>query len=103
MRLIVDKKVYSDYCISNAIYWLCSKYTCKREQIGDFEEHIDITPKNSDLVISEDEVEEKFWSSMNDYKLREQVRKETKDIRTILYIKAFSDCDDISDEELREI
>ena len=97
MRIIVDKKVYSDYCISNAIYWLCSKYTCKRQQIGDFEEHIDITPKNSDLVISEDDVEE------NDYKLREQVRKETKDIRTILYIKAFSDCDDISDEELREI
>ena len=103
MKIIVDKKVYSDYCISNAIYWLCSKYTCKRSQISDLEEQIDITPKNSDIIISEDEVEEKFWSSMNDYKLREQVRNETKDIRTILYIKAFSDCDDVNDEELREI
>lgn len=103
MRIIVDKKVYSDYCISSTIYWLCGKYTCKRSQISDFEEQIEITPKNLDIVISEDKVEEKFWASMNDHKLREQVKKDTKDIRTILYIKAFSDCDDISDEELREI
>lgn len=32
---------------------------------------------------------------LNDYKLREIVEKETHDIRTILYAKAFADCEDL--------
>ena len=40
-----------------------------------------------------------FLQRLNDYKLREIVIAETKDIRTILYAKAFADCEDFSLEE----
>ena len=48
-------------------------------------------------------IENEFWSSLNDFKLRERIKEETKDIRTILYVKAFSDCDNLTEEDIDEI
>ena len=31
------------------------------------------------------------------------IKEETKDIRTILYVKAFSDCDNLTEEDIDEI
>ena len=47
-------------------------------------------------------LKEIFFEKLNDYKLREVIDKETKDIRTILYAKAFGDFDDITEEEIKE-
>lgn len=35
-----------------------------------------------------------FCDKLNDYKLREIIRVETKDINTILFVKAFGDLDE---------
>jgi His-Xaa-Ser system protein HxsD len=43
-----------------------------------------------------------FFQKLNDYKLREQIDKETKDIKTILYAKAFGEFDELTEEEILE-
>lgn len=49
--------------------------------------------------LNEEELKKRFLQRLNDYKLREIIFEETKDIRTILYAKAFADCDDFSMED----
>ena len=50
-------------------------------------------------IMQEDDVERMFLQRLNDYKLRQIVLEETKDIRTILYAKAFADYEDFNEEE----
>lgn len=94
MKVKIDRKIYSDSCISNVVYWLSDKFTIKRILEGDTE------------TLSIDDVEceslflQEFYKKMNDYKLREIIEKETKDIRTILYAKAFGEFENITEEEI---
>lgn len=101
MTIKVDRRIYSDACIANAVYWLGKKYICSRELTGEDEESV--TVKAVDSSVSDIALENEFWSSLNDFRLRELIKAETKDIRTILYVKAFSDCDDLTEEDLNEI
>lgn len=101
MTIKVDRRIYSDKCITDTLYWLGQKYTCSRFITSVNEETISIESMSvnmPDIII-----ENEFWSSLNDFKLREQIKADTKEIRTILYIKAFSDCDNITEEELNEL
>lgn len=101
MIIKVDRRIYSDECIANTVYWLGQKYTCSRAISGANEETVTIESMN--IAIPDLFVENEFWSSLNDFKLRERIKEETKDIRTILYVKAFSDCDNITEEDIDEI
>ena len=94
MTLRLDRKIYSDSCISKVVYWLSSQYAIDRHLDG--EEEI-ITIEGAD-----ENFKSVFFEKLNDYKLREVIDKETKDIRTILYAKAFGDFDDITEEEIKE-
>ena len=94
MSISVDRKIYSDKCISNVVYWLSDKYTITRSLDGNVET---ISASPDDKTFADD-----FLRSLNDFKLREIIEKETKDIRTILYAKAFGDFDDLTEEELSE-
>lgn len=96
MTLRIDRKIYSDNCISKVVYWLSSQYTIDRHLDG--EEEI-ITIDGAD---DEKQIKESFFEKLNDFKLREVIDGETKDIRTILYAKAFGDFDDITEEEIIE-
>lgn len=98
MTIKVDRNIYSDTCISNAIYWLSDRFICKRNIQGN-KEYISLIPKALNDVTNE-EIETAFWERLNDCKLRDIIEKETRDIRTILYVKAFSDYDDLSEEEI---
>ncbi len=101
MIITVDRKIYSDECIANTVYWLGQKFTCSRVLTGDNEETVTIEAIN--VTMPDWLIEHEFWSSLNDFKLRERIKAETKNIRTILYVKAFSDCDNITEEELNEL
>ena len=94
MTLRLDRKIYSDSCISKVVYWLSSQYAIDRHLDG--EEEI-ITIDGAD-----ENFKSVFFEKLNDYKLREVIDAETKDIRTILYAKAFGDFDDITEEEIKE-
>lgn len=94
MKLQIDRKIYSDSCISKVVYWLSDQYTIVRRLEGDNEV---ITIED---VGDEDSLRKVFFEKLNDYKLRGIIESETKDIRTILYAKAFGDFDDITEEEI---
>lgn len=100
MTLTIDRKIYDDVAISKTIYWLSSEFTFQRQLEGDTE-RITITPKPG-VNKSQQDIEVEFIDKLNDYKLRGIIANETKDIRTILYAKAFADDDNLSEDDLGE-
>ena len=99
MLVRIDKRIYSDNCISKAVYSLSDIYVILRSFISDKEEMIDIIPKQS---TPEETVMADFLCRLNDYKLRSIIEEETHEIKTILYAKAFSDCNDIEATDMDE-
>jgi His-Xaa-Ser system protein HxsD len=95
----VDKQIYDDAIISKAVYWHTAKFLIDRAA----NENIEIiTFSTKEKLISDNERETvlaKFNQDLNDYKLRQIIIDETKDIRTILYVKAFAHNDDFEDNE----
>lgn len=87
MEIKVDRKVFSDECISKVIYWFSVEYTISRRLESDTIESITF---DSSLDNKEqEELKRLFLQKLNDFKLRQIVETETHDIRTILYAKAF--------------
>jgi His-Xaa-Ser system protein HxsD len=89
MILKVDRKVYSDSCISKSVYALANKYSIERRVEGDNEELI-VQPISAGCA-DDDLVKRDVINALNDFKLRCIIEEETKDIRTIIYAKAFAD------------
>ena len=94
MTLRIDRKIYPDNCISKVVYWLSEQYAINRRIEGD-EEIISIEGN-----VDETKIRKTFFEKLNDYKLRGIIDTETKDIRTILYAKAFGDFDELTEEEI---
>jgi His-Xaa-Ser system protein HxsD len=97
MTLRIDRRIYSDECISKAIYALAARYSFKRSLLSEVEEELIVIPQTD---TEESTVKADVFDSLNDFKLRCIIDKETHDIRTILYAKAFSDCEDIDETDL---
>lgn len=100
MTIKIDRRIYDDAAISKTIYWLSNDFSFQRMLEGEIE-LVSITPKLG-TDISEQDIELAFLDKLNDYKLRGIIADETKDIRTILYAKAFADDDNLSEEDLSE-
>lgn len=96
MTLNIDRNIFSDSCISTVIYWFSNQYTIQRS----LQESIETL--TIDNVSDEKQFRLEFFQKLNDYKLREQIDKETKDIKTILYAKAFGEFDELTEEEILE-
>lgn len=96
MEIQVDKSIYSDSCISKVIYHLSNLYSFKRRSDQNYEiiEVIEKTKQGFD--------ENQFWDELNDFKLREQINLETKDIKTILFAKAFGDFENLTEEDFEK-
>lgn len=96
MTLDIDRNIFSDNCISTVIYWFSNQYTIQRS----LQESIETL--TIDNVSDEKQFLLEFFQKLNDYKLRELIDKETKDIKTILYAKAFGEFDELTEEEILE-
>ena len=96
MTLNIDRNIFSDSCISTVVYWFSNQYTIQRS----LQESIETL--TIDNVSDEKQFRLEFFQKLNDYKLREQIDQETKDIKTILYAKAFSEFDELTEEEILE-
>ncbi len=96
MTLDIDRNIFSDNCISTVVYWFSNQYTIQRS----LQESIETL--TIDNVSDEEQFRLEFFQKLNDYKLRELIDKETKDIKTILYAKAFGEFDELTEEELLE-
>ena len=96
MELTIDRNIYSDACISKAIYSLSKDYTISRSLEGSME-RLHIIPLGEKQ--EKCNIEALVFNTLNDYKLRQIIEDETHDIRTILYAKAFADFDDIDSND----
>jgi His-Xaa-Ser system protein HxsD len=97
----VDRRIYSDNVISKAVYWLSKDYTIVRNQINNDFESISAIPKDGSIF---DEISwnGRLADALNDFKLRDVIANETRDIKTILYAKAFADDEDFSEEDITD-
>lgn len=94
MDITIDRNIYSDACISKAIYSLSREYVINRSLDGMVETlHVKaLTDDNRNAEVD-------VLTALNDYRLRQIIEDETHDIRTILYAKAFAEFDDIDEDE----
>lgn len=93
MEIKVDRNIYSDSCISKVVYLLSKNYSIERSIENDYEILTIIQKTDEEFDINE------FWDKMNDFKLREVINTETKDIKTILYAKAFGEFDNFDEND----
>lgn len=100
MTITIDRRIYNDSVISKAIYWLSGDYVIVRSLLNDITESVSIAAKTDS--ISEQELEVKLLQTLNDFKLRQIVADETRDIKTILYAKAFAEDEDLSEEDIHD-
>lgn len=101
MFVDIDSSLYSDNVISKVCYWLTDGYIVFRKNIAENVHRLIIKPKNREISEAHfEDLEHMVSRSLADFKLREIVLKETKDIRNILYIKAFANNDDFEDYNL---
>lgn len=101
MKIKIDRRIYSDTVISKAVYWLSDDYIIVRNQLDDFTESISAISKDG-KVWDEISWQSRLMGALNDFKLREIVADETRDIKTILYAKAFAEDDDLSEEDIHD-
>lgn len=85
--MIIDKRIYNDSCVSKAIYSLSKEFSVKRHYVTENEEELEIMCSCQSLEF----FEIKLLKALNDFKLRSIIESETRDIRTILYAKAFEE------------
>ena len=95
MIICINRNIFSDACVSKCIYSFSGECECQRTLCGE-NENIEIFPCQP---VDDEDLRKRFLQRLNDYKLREIIFEETKDIRAILYAKAFADCDDFSMED----
>lgn len=94
----IDRTLFSDEVISKAVYWETNQYIVTRQLNGNAET-LCFEPKPN-CQEEENALKERFLTRLNDFKVQQIVNDETKDLRTILYIKAFANNDDF--EEISE-
>lgn len=99
MAFTIDRKIYSDSVITKAVYWLSNDYAIKRISISPEIEEIEFI--GLDKEATENAIS-RLMPLLNDYKLREIISNETKEIKTILYAKAFAEDENLKEEDIHE-
>lgn len=88
MKIIIDRRIYDDACISKALYSLSGVYSFSRSLDNNIES-VEVISKSKQAID-----ETLIIDTLNDFKLRGIINKETKEIKTILFAKAFGDLDE---------
>ncbi len=100
MTISIDRRIYNDSVISKAIYWLSGDYIIVRDFLDDNTESLSIEAVGAN--VGEETLKAKLMQTLNDFKLRQIVADETRDIKTILYAKAFAEDEDLSEEDIHD-
>jgi His-Xaa-Ser system protein HxsD len=103
IQLTIDSKIFSDAVITKTLYWIQNDYFVFWNSLNDNVVNIILEKKVG--RISEEEfakLKNQLNQNMIDFKTRNIVNQETKNIRDILYIKAFANGDDFEDYNLMD-
>lgn len=93
----IDSDIYSKKIIAKVVYWLSRDFTIM-QNIDGKDLMLSLESQN---VVNWDEVKKRLSQMMADYQMREVIAAETKDIKNILYIKAFANVEELfADEEV---
>ena len=91
----IDSSIYSKEVVTKVVYWLSCDFTIMQNLDG----------KNWTLSLESqtatdwDEVKNRLSQLLNDYQMREVITAETKDIRNILFIRAFANVEELLADE----
>lgn len=98
IRFSVDTQIYNDAVISKVLYWLTDLYLINRNTSTGTIQFIELKKKEGIFTQEEvDQLERKLNQDFIDYKVRNIVGQETRNIRDILYVKAFANNDEFED------
>ena len=95
----VDNEVFSNRVIAKVLYWLSGNFIISSVQDGKFTL---VKLRSKETIYDWSYVEAKISELFCDYAMREVIIDETKDIRNILYIKAFSNIEDYTEYDISE-
>jgi len=100
-KLIVDLVIFNDRIISKVVYCLSGDYLIYQQNLENNLQSI-ILEKKQGLLLDDDfqSLKDKINQLLIDYKNRDIIQQETKNIRDILYVKAFANNDDYEDFNL---
>lgn len=101
-ELVVNISIFSEQVISKMAYWLSENYCIYWDKKSN-EEQILLFEKKQGTITEEEykSMKEKVNQLLIDFKNREIIHQETRNIRDILYIKAFANNDDYEDFSLK--
>ena len=93
----IDSCIYSKEVVAKVVYWLSYDFTIMQSIEG----NIWTLSLESHDVVNWDDIKRGMSQMLTDYQMREVIAAETKDIKNILYIKAFANVEELlSDEEV---
>ena len=93
----IDSDIYSKEVVTKVVYWLSRDFTIMQGVEGKYWTLFLENPNAVDW----DEVKKRLSQLLTDYQMRELITAETKDIRNILFIKAFANVEELlTDEEV---
>lgn len=91
----IDSTIYSKEVVAKVMYWLSRDFTIMQGLDG---KDWVLTLETQNTVVW-DEVKKRLSQLLTDYQMREVISAETKDIKNILYIKAFANVDELFADE----
>lgn len=91
----IDSEVYSKDVIAKVVYWLSRDFTIMQG----IEENDWMLTLESQNAVDWDEAKNRLSQMLADYQMREVIAAETKDIRNILFIKAFANVEELLADE----
>ena len=101
--LNVDKSIYDESVIDKVLYWWAGDYVITRRNTpGTSVQTIIVSASNPITQEAFDRMRKKLSADFVDYKNRALITSETRDLRNILYAKAFANSDDFVEFEFKD-
>ena len=101
--LNVDKSIYNESTIDKVLYWWAGDYIITRRNTpGTTVQTIIISASNPITQEAFHKIRKKQSADFVDYKNRAIIASETRDLRNILYAKAFANSDDFVEFEFKD-
>ena len=91
----IDLDIFSKEIITKVLYWFSRDFTIMQSLDG---KYLTLSLETQNAVVW-NEVKNHLSQLLTDYQMREVISAETKDIRNILYIKAFANVDELLADE----
>lgn len=94
ISISLNKQIYSLDAIFKCIYWYGDKWNVIVDEGGnDSYFTLTFSPKSDEIILDEKKAKvffDKIINDLNDFRLRDIITKETKNVRDLLVAKAFS-------------